>query len=172
MMIASKRALKRRLLPLLLAVVLILLSLPESALAATFSAVVTVQSMPVYADCIAPSADWLSGRGRSRARRGVSKQRSVDTHTQPTGGVGYARVSDMAAVGTVSEPTTVTASGARFYSSADASSVYLSIGQGITVNVLSTSGEWARVECQGWAGYMYTSALAHWLAGKPRQWHR
>ena len=158
-MIASKRALKRRLLPLLLAVVLILLSLPESALAATFSAVVTAQSMPVYADASLRQQIGSLGEGEV-VLVGAYQNNVALIRYQPTGGVGYARVSDMAAVGTVSEPTTVTASGARFYSSADASSAYLSIGQGSTVNVLSISGEWARVERQGWAGYMYTSALA------------
>ena len=158
-MIASKRALKRRLLPLLLAVVLILLSLPESALAATFSAVVTVQSMPVYADASLRQQIGSLGEGEV-VLVGAYQNNVALIRYQPTGGVGYARVSDMAAVSDVSKPTTVTASGARFYSSADASSAYLSIGRGITVNVLSTSGEWARVECQGWAGYMYTSALA------------
>lgn len=109
-MIASKRALKRRLLPLLLAVVLILLSLPESALAATFSAVVTVQSMPVYADASLRQQIGSLGEGEV-VLVGAYQNNVALIRYQPTGGVGYARVSDMAAVSDVSKPTTVTASG-------------------------------------------------------------
>ena len=50
MIVASRKTVGKRLLPLLLAMVFLLLSLPESAFAASVSAVVTADVMAVYAD--------------------------------------------------------------------------------------------------------------------------
>ena len=50
MIVASRKTVGKRLLPLLLAMVFLLLSLPESAFAASVSAVVTADAMAVYAD--------------------------------------------------------------------------------------------------------------------------
>ena len=160
MMIASKRALKRRLLPLLLAALLILLTLPQTALAATFSAVVTAQSMPVYAD--ATLTQQIGALGTDEVVLVGAYQGNVALIRHPSsGGVGYARVSDMAAVNASAQSQTATVIvSSRFYQQANAASAYLAVEPGYTVNVLAVNGEWAQVERLGLVGYMYVSALS------------
>ena len=159
MMIASKNTAARRILPLLLAVVFLVLSLPESALAASYSAIVTADVMAVYADPYLNERVGSLARGEvvavDKAKDGVAQFRYL-----ATGSSGYASLSDLARVNDVSEAAQVTASGARFYRTASTSSQYKSISRGATVYVLSTSGDWAFVARNGLGGYMLLSALS------------
>ena len=159
MMIASKNTSARRILPLLLAVVFLVLSLPQSALAASYSAIVTADVMAVYADPYLNERVGSLARGEvvavDKAKDGVAQFRYL-----ATGSSGYASLSDLARVNDVSEAARVTASGARFYRTADTSSQYKSIARGATVYVLSTSGDWAFVARNGLGGYMLLSALS------------
>ncbi len=159
MLIAEKKTVKRRLLPLVLALVFALLSVPQAALAASFSAIVTADSMPVYSD-----------PGLTKKAGALSKD-DVVVVTAYKGGVaqivyrvngnkGYARVSDMRAVSEFAEKATVTASNAKVYAKASGSSKATKLKKGSSVYVLATNGDWARIENSGYVGYTYINNLS------------
>ena len=79
MILASKKTVGKRILPLLLAMVLLLLSLPATAFAASLTAVVTADSMAVYAD---------SGLSRQVGSLAEGEIISVERYS---GGVAYFR---------------------------------------------------------------------------------
>ena len=82
MILASKKTVGKRILPLLLAMVLLLLSLPATAFAASLTAVVTADSMAVYAD---------SGLSRQVGSLAAGEIVSVERYS---GGVAYFRYLD------------------------------------------------------------------------------
>ena len=158
MIVASRKTVGKRLLPLLLAMVFLLLSLPESAFAASVSAVVTADVMAVYADPgLSRQVGTLEGGevvAVDRTSGGVAYFRYLDT-----GGSGYARTADMQPLSDVAEQVRVQASGARFYREMDTSSQYKSVSAGSTVYLISVSGDWARVARNGLGGYMLVDDL-------------
>ena len=145
--------------PLLLAMVFLLLSLPESAFAASVSAVVTADVMAVYADPgLSRQVGTLEGGevvAVDRTSGGVAYFRYLDT-----GGSGYARTADMQPLSNVAELVRVQASGARFYREMDTSSQYKSVSAGSTVYLISVSGDWARVA-------LFSSRCRAWRLQKP-----
>ena len=158
MIVASKKTVGKRFFPLLLAMVFVLLSLPESAFAASFSAVVTADTMAVYADSALSRQVGTLAQGEIVAVERYSGGVAYFSYPE-TGSVGYARTADMEPVSSVSDSVRISVSGARFYREASTSSQYKTLGVGSTVYVLSTSGEWARVARNGLGGYMLVSDL-------------
>lgn len=159
MLIAAKRLMRNRILPIILVTIFLLLLLPAGASAEVFSAVVTSQSMGVYSDA------YLS-RQIGYLEAGTVVQ--VGSYTSsvaliryvPTGAVGYAPVASLSRVSDVSQPATVTGSNARLYLTASTSSASQKLSRGLTVNVLATSGDWAYVEISGVGGYTYVNNLS------------
>ena len=139
---------------------------PLSALA-DFSAVVTSSSMRVYAACSTSSPSAKLSKGTVVTVRSYSNGVAKISYKGKTG---YARVSDMDAVKSTSsgssssssssgKATTVCTSDARAYKSASTSSQSVAVKKGTKVNVLSTSGSWAKVEKSGNTAWMRKSAL-------------
>lgn len=168
MILASKKTVGKRILPLLLAMVLLLLSLPATAFAASLTAVVTADSMAVYAD---------SGLSRQVGSLAEGEIISVERYSGgvayfrylTTGGSGYARTADMQPVENVADATRIQLDGAYFYSSMSTSSQYKRLRAGATVYVLGTNGSWARVACSGLGGYMLVSDLRGETTSTPTQ---
>ena len=168
MILASKKTVGKRILPLLLAMVLLLLSLPATAFAASLTAVVTADSMAVYAD---------SGLSRQVGSLAEGEIISVERYSGgvayfrylTTGGSGYARTADMQPVENVADATRIQLDGAYFYSSMSTSSQYKRLHAGATVYVLGTNGSWARVACSGLGGYMLVSDLRGETTSTPTQ---
>ena len=106
MILASKKTVGRRFLPLLLAMVLLLLSLPATAFAASLTAVVAADSMAVYADSgLTQQVGTLAGGEIVSVERysgGVAYFRYLET-----GGVGYASTADLQPVANVASTARV-----------------------------------------------------------------
>ena len=155
---ASKKTVGKRILPLLLAVALLLASLPATAFAAGLTAVVTAETMAVYAD---------SGLSRQVGTLAAGEVVSVGHYYNgvayfcylDTGGVGYARTADMQPVSNIADITRIQREGTRIYREMDTSSQYKQLRAGAGVYVLSTNGEWAHVACDGLGGYIRTGDL-------------
>lgn len=154
---------KRRV-AMLLACILVFTFGP-GAFAAGFSAIVQSDSMSVYGD-----SDLFE-------KLGTLQKDTVVTVVSYDGGVakisyrgytGYAEVSDMVTVESVATLGRVTVN-ARVYQSPSTSSKSVKIGKGQLVNVLATSGSWARVENAGNVGYIKTSALELATSAEPTE---
>lgn len=139
---------------------------PASALA-DFSAVVTSSSMRVYAACSTNSPSAKLSKGTVVTVKSYSNGVAKISYKGKTG---YARVSDMEAVKSTSsgssssstssgKATTVCTSDARAYKSASTSAQSVAVKKGTKVNVLSTSGSWAKVEKSGNTAWMRKDAL-------------
>ena len=168
MRLASKKTVGKRLLPLMMAVVLALLSVPATAFAQSVMAVVMADPMAVYADPGLSRQVGTLGSGEivtvSRYSGGVAQFTYA-----ATGGSGYARTADMQPVDTAGTATRVQLDGAHFYQQMSTSSQYKRMRAGATVYVLSTSGDWARVACNGLGGYMLLSELNGSASPAPTQ---
>ncbi len=168
MILASKKTVGKRLLPLMMAVVLALLSVPATAFAQSIMAVVTADPMAVYADPGLSRQVGTLGGGEivtvSRYSGGVAQFTYAET-----GGSGYARTADMQPVDTAGTATRVQLDGAHFYREMSTSSQFKRMRFGATVYVLSTNGDWARVACNGLGGYMLQSELNGTAAPAPTQ---
>ena len=168
MILASKKTVGRRFLPLLLAMVLLLLSLPATAFAASLTAVVAADSMAVYADSgLTQQVGTLAGGEIVSVERysgGVAYFRYLET-----GGVGYARTADLQPVANVASTARVPLDGTRFYRTMNTSGQYKRLRAGTNIYVLSTNGEWARVAYDGLGGYMLLSDLRGDTVSTPTQ---
>ena len=116
MRLASKKTVGKRLLPLMMAAVLALLSVPATAFAQSVMAVVMADPMAVYADPGLSRQVGTLGSGEivtvSRYSGGVAQFTYA-----ATGGSGYARTADMQPVENVADATRIQFDGAHFYSS-------------------------------------------------------
>ena len=152
--------------------------LPMALAAGSFQAVVTEKSMKVYAQS---GAHELLGALPKGTEVTVLEHSGAAALISWKGKTGIAKVSDMTAmVGGSQEAQTaqeeavetataselksakamVTAKAARVYRKPSTSARAMKVPAGVTVNVLATSGGWARVERGGAVGYIKSSALA------------
>lgn len=139
----------KRVCSVLLAMALMMLA-PASALA-EYKAVVTA-STRVYAAASTKAASVKLSKGTivtvEDTANGVAK-------ISNKGNVGYVDLSDLSKL----KSTTVAVSGAKVYQSASAKAKAVSIKKGTKVNVVSTSGNWAKIERSGNTGYMRKALL-------------
>ncbi len=151
---------------LCLLLALCLTALPITALADSFQAVVTSASMVVR-----------SGPTVEDSRIGTLKKGVTVTVLSYKNGIalieykgrrGYARVSDMTRLSSESDAADkslsglgkVTASSLTVYASADKSSKSIgTLKKGVTITVLATKGDWARVQNGDRIGYVLKSGL-------------
>ena len=137
-----------------LIVLLLSLALP-SAVAETFSAIVTAEEMTVYRDAkLQARSGELSKDTVVRIQAYAGKAAKITY----AGKTGYAKVADMKAVDDVAKKAVVNAN-ARVYKTASAKAKSVKVKKGAKVYVLSTSGIWAQVEKDGAVGYMKASVL-------------
>ena len=149
---------KLRILPLLLALVLMLVSMPTQALAAAtnFSAIVKAGGMAVYRDANLKSF-W--GRLPGNTVVIVRAYRNNVAQISYRGRVGYAAVSAMNAVESVATKA-VASRNTRVFQYASTSSRYVNVGKGTAMNIIAVNGSCAMVERAGYVGYAYTGHLA------------
>ena len=139
----------KRLIALGLTLILLLAYVP-SALAATFSAIVTSSSMAVYGE-----ASFSNKLGSLKKNTVVQvKKYSGNVALISYGGrTGYAKVSDMKALDDVAEEAVVNTN-TRVYQSASTKSANVALKKGVKLNLIAVSGNWAMVEKGGNVGYM------------------
>ena len=144
-----------RALTALVAAVMLLASMPCSALAESFSAVVTAKSMYVAADA------------KGKKILGKLPKNTVVTVKSFTGDVaqikyqgksGYAKISDLATVDSVAEKA-VTTVNTYAYKKPNVNSKSVKVKAGTKLNVLATKGKVAMVEKNGVVCYMYRKHL-------------
>lgn len=147
-MIQTKQAFKK-ICCVLLAMVLMMLA-PVSALA-EYKAVVT-STTRVYAAASKKAASVKVSKGTivtvEDTANGVAK-------ISNKGNIGYVDASDLSRL----QSTEVAVSGAKVYQSASTKAKSVSIKKGTEVNVIGTSGNWAKIERDGNTGYMRKAAL-------------
>lgn len=144
----------QRRLAFVLALILMFTFVP-GALAASFSAVVQSDRMTVYGD-----SDLFEQLG-SLEKDTVVTVLSYDdgvAKIRYRGYTGYAEVSDMVTVDSIST-TAVVAMDTRVYASASTTAKSVKVNKGEQVNVLSMSDNWARIERAGNVAYIKSSAL-------------
>lgn len=146
---------KKRLLAALLALALAMLAGPLPALAETFSAIVAVDSMAVYAE---PSMSRQVGALDKYTVVRVSGYSTSVAKITYDGNTGYAKISDMKRVDAIAKKAVVNAA-APVYREPQEGGASLSVPAGTQLYVLAESGEWSMVERNGVVGYMKTVAL-------------
>ena len=147
-----KRAIKR--LAVLLAVLLLLPGgLP--AMAETFSAIVTANSMVVYGEASMTSQVGTLEKNTVVRVTGYSTTIAKITYQGKTG---YAKISDMKAVDSAAKKAVVTAA-APVYKAPQTDSQSLKVPAGTKLYILAQSGDWSMVEKNGYVGYMKTATL-------------
>ena len=145
---------KNRLLAALLAA-LLMLSIAAPAVAETFSAIVTSDSMMVYGD--AAMTARLGALGKNTVVR-VDSYSGSSAHIIYQGRAGYAAVSDMKNVADVAKKAIVNTR-TRVYQSASTSSASVVLPVGFELNIVATAGQCAMVEKNGVIGYMFKNTL-------------
>ena len=146
---------KKRWIAALLATVLLLLTWTVPAVAETFSAVVTADSMAVYAE---PSMSRQLGTLEKYTVVRVTGYSTTVAKITYGGNTGYARISDMKRVDAVAKKAVVNAA-APVYRQPQADGASVKVPAGTRLYVLAESGEWAMVEKNGVVGYMKSAAL-------------
>lgn len=138
------------------ALMIIVLLATSSFAYADFSAYVTASSMDVYAD---------SAGGKQVASLSKNTVVTVSSHSSGMAKItykkktGYAKSSDMASISENSEKAVVNTS-TRVYKKASTKGNWSALKKGTTVNLLSTSGDWALIERSGRIGYTKASHLS------------
>lgn len=128
--------------------VVLLVCAPASAFAA--KAIVTSSSMKVYS-----AKNVVAGKLSRGTIVTVKSYSDGIAKISYKGKTGYAFLSSMDAL----KSTEVAVSGARVYKSASTGSASASIGKGTNVNVISTTGSWAKIERSGNIGYVKKNVL-------------
>ncbi len=125
------------------------------ALAETFSAIVSADSMAVYGD---PSmSEKLGTLDKYDVVRVVGYSNTI-AKISYEGKVGYAKIADMKRVDAVAEKA-VLKSAAPVYASPDEQSESVNAPAGMKLYLLAESGEWAMVERSGHLGYVKADAV-------------
>ena len=152
---------------LLMVTALLLAGLPCAMAAGSFEAVVAVDAMNVYAQAAPHNIVGTLPRGTM-----VTVQKWSGKAALVSGGgvVGIARVSEMSRVTPSATPTPtqtpapnqtmVTNQQTRVYRQPRASSRFVTLQAGVSVQVLSVNGNYARVSMNGNVGYMLYSHLS------------
>ena len=144
---------------LLLALAILLTGLPCAAAAGSFEAVVTVDAMNVYAQAAPHDLVGTLPRGTTVTVLKWSGKAALISSGSVSG---IARVSEMSRVAPTPTPaqtpapsqTMVTNQRTRVYRQPTSTSRYATLEAGITVQVLSVNGNYARVSMNGNVGYM------------------
>lgn len=145
----------KRLIPAVLALLLLMAAAAPAALAETFSAIVTAEEMLVYRDAkLQAQATTLPKDTIVRVKGYSGKAAKISW----SGKTGYASVSDMKAVDDVAKKAVVN-DVARVYKTPSTDAKSAKVKKGAKVYVLAWSGKWARVEKDGSTGYMLLSVL-------------
>ena len=150
---------------LLLALAILLTGLPCAAAAGSFEAVVTVDAMNVYAQAAPHDLVGTLPRGTTVTVLKWSGKAALISSGSVSG---IARVSEMSRVAPTPTPaqtpapsqTMVTNQRTRVYRQPTSTSRYATLDAGITVQVLSVNGNYARVSMNGNVGYMLYSHLS------------
>ena len=150
---------------LLLALAILLTGLPCAAAAGSFEAVVTVDAMNVYAQAAPHDLVGTLPRGTTVTVLKWSGKAALISSGNVSG---IARVSEMSRVAPTPTPaqtpapsqTMVTNQRTRVYRQPTSTSRYATLEAGITVQVLSVNGNYARVSMNGNVGYMLYSHLS------------
>ena len=152
----------RMLLCLMLLLALLAASLP-AAHAESFQAVVSVDSMKVYAQKSPHACLGALPRGTEVTVKGYNGSVALISYAGKTG---LAQVSDMTAAGQAATETTASAGRAmttarqtRLYKKASTDSSYTTLSAGTGVEVLAVNGKCAKVSYDGKVGYMVYSHL-------------
>lgn len=149
----NKSCILKRVLALILALTTLLPCAP--ALAESYTAVVSENQLSVYADAkfTRKIAD-LDGYTlvNVKAVKGEIAQIKYQGYTLYTQLDGLTKVEDIAVPGVTTRNTYV-------FEEADLNSRKVAVVQGTEMNVLATSGKWAMVERNGYAGYAYVQHL-------------
>ena len=144
----------------LTAAILALLLLAGSlcpALAEAFSAVVTSDSMAVYGDALLSRK--LDALPKDAVVRVVGYTNSI-AKISYDGNTGYVKRSDLTSVDNAGRKA-VLSTAAAVYQSPDSNSSSLLVPAGTRLYVLGLTGDWARVERNGYVGYTPVANLAH-----------
>ena len=144
----------RRIAALLLAVALLLAGAP-SALAASFTAVVTAGSMQVYRD--AELSDKLGKLNKNSVVR-VSGYSDGVARITFNGVTGYAMSADMDRIEDVAKKALLVAN-SKIYASPNRNSVNVLGKKGLRLYVIAAKNGWAMVEMNGNVGYVETDRL-------------
>ena len=148
----TKRTFKKWL-ALTLALMLVSGALP--ALAATFSAIVSAQSMAVYGDVAMSEKLGTLAKDTVVTVTGYS---TTIAKVSYRGRTGYARVADLRRVENVASRA-VTSAATAVYLTASADSLSVMIPAGTRLYILSQADGWARVERNGVVGYARPDTL-------------
>lgn len=147
---------KLRILPLLLAIVLIISALPVVSLAeGSFSAAVKSKKMKVYAD--AQGKNYLGSLAQKTIVTVESYSGKV-AKIKYNGMTGYAKVSDMRTVESFAKEAEITKK-CRIYQAPTTKSKATAVNKGTKVNVLAVENGIAMVEKGGKVGYMNADYL-------------
>ena len=136
---------------------MLFLALAPAALADSFKAVVTVESMSVYAEKSPHALLGSLPRGTEVTVVSWSGETAKITYKKKTG---LARVSDMRRADAESATPMVANRDTRLYSKPSKSSSYADVRAGTTVQLLSVDGSCAKVSYGGKTGYMVYSHLS------------
>lgn len=134
----------------LAAVLALVLVLAVPAQAASFPAIVTSGSMPVYAD---QARTMKIGTLKACTVVDVLSYSDGVAKIELSGKTGFAAVSSMAALDSLAQPAVIT-SDTRVYRTNSTSSASMKVKAGMEVNLLATNGSWAMVENDGVVAYM------------------
>ena len=144
----------------LTAAILALLLLAGSlcpALAEAFSAVVASDSMAVYGDTLLSRK--LDALPKDTVVRVTGYTNSI-AKISYDGNTGYVKRSDLKSVDDAGKKA-VLSTAAAVYQSPDSTSASLLVPAGTRLYVLGLTGDWARVERNGYVGYTLVANLAH-----------
>ena len=138
---------------------MLMLALVPAALADSFKAVVTVESMNVYAEEAPHALLGALPKGTEVTVVSWSGDTAKISYKKKTG---LARVSDMRRSDTATETGTpmVANRDTRLYTKPSTSSAYADVKAGTTVQLLSVDGSCAKVSYGGKTGYMIYSHLS------------
>lgn len=132
------------------AVLAVAMMLVSSACAESFSAIVTVKSMKVYAD---EALSWNIGKVPSATVVTVQSYEGDVAKISVGGREGYAAVCDMEALSKLAKPAKINCN-TYVFQKASTSSAYMKVKNGTKVNLIAVSGQWAMVEKSGTIAYM------------------
>ena len=161
----NRSAIKR----LVAALMAVLLLLPSAApaMAETFSAIVTADSMAVYGE--ASMSRQLGTLDKNTVVR-VTGYSTTIAKISYNGKVGYAKISDMKTVDEAAAKAVLNVA-APVYKAPQSDSQSMKVPAGTQVYVLAQSGDWSMVEKGGYVGYMKSDALtqadANWATPVP-----
>ena len=147
---------KVRITAVVLLAALIIACMPVIATASGgFSAYVKSSAMPVYGD---PQMQYCIGGLPNKTIVTVNDYSGDTALITYRGRSGYARVSDMGTVESISQKA-VTACTTYVFQQPNTRSAHVRVGSGLAVNVLAVRGSCAMVERAGIIGYMFVSHL-------------